>query len=200
MNKVSKNEKGFSPIEGLLIVVIAGVLGFVGWWVWHNHSKTTPATEVAPKSATVSTANDLICMKKGDKYFTIKEWGVRATYTGSLLLCHKLDGRFLGLSSVELGAVSKDCKETGDAFMQRGKANDDINFGAPNKKASKAATDPMSSSFAYTKVGEYYYFYIKFHQSACDPYSTNSTIATLQKETEDAFRMLVPKLEAIPAQ
>ncbi len=44
-----KNTKGFTLIEGLLILVIAGVLGGTGWYVWHHHKKTT-----IPSSSTTS--------------------------------------------------------------------------------------------------------------------------------------------------
>ena len=36
-----KNVKGFSVVEGLLILVIVGLLGFTGWYVWKTHDKTT---------------------------------------------------------------------------------------------------------------------------------------------------------------
>ncbi len=50
---MKKNEKGFGAIEGLLIVVIICMIGFVGWYVWHNRAaKTTPA----PTTSTTSTA------------------------------------------------------------------------------------------------------------------------------------------------
>lgn len=35
-----KNNKGFGAIEALLIVVIIGILGFTGWYVWNSHKKT----------------------------------------------------------------------------------------------------------------------------------------------------------------
>jgi type II secretory pathway pseudopilin PulG len=36
-----KNSKGFTIIEGLLIMVILGILGGTGWYVWSSHNKTT---------------------------------------------------------------------------------------------------------------------------------------------------------------
>lgn len=29
-------QKGFTVIEGLLLLVIVGILGFTGWYVWHS--------------------------------------------------------------------------------------------------------------------------------------------------------------------
>lgn len=31
------NNRGFSAVEILLIVVVVGVLGFAGWWVWNRN-------------------------------------------------------------------------------------------------------------------------------------------------------------------
>ncbi len=40
MNKKSKNQKGFTVVEGLLIVLILVVIGTVGYIVYHNDHKT----------------------------------------------------------------------------------------------------------------------------------------------------------------
>jgi len=35
-----KNQKGFSAIEAILILVIVGLIGFTGWYVWNSKKKT----------------------------------------------------------------------------------------------------------------------------------------------------------------
>ena len=42
---MKKNQKGFSLIEGLLILVIVGLLGGVGWYVWQSSEKTKQSLE-----------------------------------------------------------------------------------------------------------------------------------------------------------
>jgi hypothetical protein len=37
--KMKKSQDGFSAVEGLLIAVIVGMLGGVGWYVWHANSQ-----------------------------------------------------------------------------------------------------------------------------------------------------------------
>ncbi len=37
---LSTNQKGFSPVEGLLIFVIVGLIGFVGWYVMDSKDTT----------------------------------------------------------------------------------------------------------------------------------------------------------------
>ena len=54
---MKKNQKGFSAIEGLLILLIVGIIGFAGWHVWQNRSvdssqspaHTTPSASNTPK-------------------------------------------------------------------------------------------------------------------------------------------------------
>src|ERR1017187_5703637 len=40
MNKIFKNQKGFTAVEGLLIVLTLVVIGAVGYMVYHNDHKT----------------------------------------------------------------------------------------------------------------------------------------------------------------
>jgi hypothetical protein len=53
--RMKKNQEGFSVVEGLLIVVIVGMLGGVGWYVWHSQQQVdktysqTSNSSVAPK-------------------------------------------------------------------------------------------------------------------------------------------------------
>jgi Tfp pilus assembly major pilin PilA len=35
-----KTQKGFTVVEGLLILVIIGLISFTGWYVWNAHNKT----------------------------------------------------------------------------------------------------------------------------------------------------------------
>lgn len=43
MNKISKNEKGFTLFEGLLIVLFSVVIGVLGYMVYNNHLKAPTA-------------------------------------------------------------------------------------------------------------------------------------------------------------
>ena len=40
---MAKNQRGFGAIEVLLVIVVVGLVGFGGWYVWH-HSKTNTPT------------------------------------------------------------------------------------------------------------------------------------------------------------
>lgn len=47
MIKLNSNELGFGVIEGVLILVFVGLIGFVGWYVWHNRATNTANTPSA---------------------------------------------------------------------------------------------------------------------------------------------------------
>ncbi len=40
---LKKNQKGFGLFETRLALIVVLLVGFGGYWVWHNHHKTTPA-------------------------------------------------------------------------------------------------------------------------------------------------------------
>jgi hypothetical protein len=51
MNKLSKNQKGFTVVEALLFILIVAVIGFGGYYVWHTqHNKKTPVTTTSTSS------------------------------------------------------------------------------------------------------------------------------------------------------
>lgn len=48
---MQKNQKGFSVVEGLLILVIVGLVAAVGWYVWSQKSKNSETTSQATEQA-----------------------------------------------------------------------------------------------------------------------------------------------------
>lgn len=56
-----RNFKGFSAIEGLLIIVIVGILGFTGWYVYNSKQNAdksnTASTQVSSSTATKAAAD-----------------------------------------------------------------------------------------------------------------------------------------------
>jgi len=58
MNKISKNQKGFTAVEALLIILILAVIGFGGYYVWHtqhDNKKTTAITQSTSNKASTKT-------------------------------------------------------------------------------------------------------------------------------------------------
>src|SRR5579871_5801589 len=86
-------QNGFSAIEGLLILVIVGLIGFTGWYVWHsknNSDKALSEAQAVSNSTLPKTAASSSSSVTKQEFVTIKEWGVRAPYSGKLTLSYKL--------------------------------------------------------------------------------------------------------------
>lgn len=50
MGKLQKDEKGFSAVELVLVLVIVALIGVIGWFVYKNHNKTTNNSSVSSTS------------------------------------------------------------------------------------------------------------------------------------------------------
>ena len=55
MNKIFKNEKGFSAIEIVLVVIISVLIGVVGWLAYDNHHKTTATSSSTTSKSSPTT-------------------------------------------------------------------------------------------------------------------------------------------------
>ena len=53
MNKISKNKKGFTAVELVLVVVVVALIGVVGWLVYkHDHKSSTASVTNTRKTVT----------------------------------------------------------------------------------------------------------------------------------------------------
>jgi hypothetical protein len=200
---VKKVQEGFSAVEGLLIVVILGMLGGVGYYVWHSQQQVDKAysqtanSSVVPKSKTSAKLNPI----DNTKYFVIKEWGIRAKYTGNLTLTYALpvNSSYAVFSSTQLSkAANGGCKDFGGRInrLKTGEAYETDPRGMPVEQLVK---DP-NASFTYKNIGNYYYLFIHDQSLCSDISDTNSPAANLQSQTNDAVKSLVENLEPVPAQ
>ena len=90
MGKNQSNQAGFGIIAVVLIVVVVAVLGGASYFVYKAHHKTnTPKTESSSSTASKSSAPPKKSSSTSTNgqpttaYFTIKEWGVQAPYSGT---------------------------------------------------------------------------------------------------------------------
>lgn len=63
VGKLKDDEKGFSALEIVLVIVIVLLIGLVGWFVYKSHSKTTTtpvATNLTPSKPTTSTSTKTV--------------------------------------------------------------------------------------------------------------------------------------------
>ncbi|MBX4190735.1 hypothetical protein KW794_01470 [Candidatus Saccharibacteria bacterium] len=78
-----KSQKGFSAIEGLLILVIVGLLGFVGWFVYNSNTKTNQSLSNAEKT---SASNKLPSKPSTSKAGETDGWKSFSTTAGQFSL------------------------------------------------------------------------------------------------------------------
>jgi len=183
---MSKNQKGFGSVELLLILIVLGIIGFIGWYVWHGH-KTMPTTPASHSSNSVA---------KKQSYFVIKEWGLRASYSGSLSLKYTIgDGdngtnTLASVTSTELVASDPACQNHGGSIERFLPTDTVLPANEPAQQFFASETKSM-----YSLVNGYYYLYIS-PQMQC---SANASATTLQNQNETAVQAITSKLEAIPA-
>jgi Tfp pilus assembly protein PilE len=158
--KMKKLQQGFSAVEGLLIVIIIGMLGGVGYYVWHSqkqvdktYSQTANGTAVPTTKKTSSSS----ATKSNPGYLVIKEWSVKiklnAQNFDTNYRFEKPDNSWVFLSSTRLDTAtqnSKICKEaSASVSLNRSKPGDD-NFGSPWTETELQKIGK--------KVGDYYYY------------------------------------------
>jgi prepilin-type N-terminal cleavage/methylation domain-containing protein len=56
MNKLHKNQQGFTFVEVLLVILILAVIGFGGYYVWHTQHMAKPIATVTSTKTTGSTS------------------------------------------------------------------------------------------------------------------------------------------------
>lgn len=205
MFKNRKNQSGFAHVVIVAAVVVVAVLGGSGYAVYHAHHKTksedtsTQTTSTGNKQSKTTTSSTSKSTTNNSTtppttaYFTIKEWGVQAPYSGSDLSYSpdSGDASVMLLASKQMGDASASCK-AGDAGYIGRYAPTDILPGP----AQQTAGAYFSQNFAadakpdYSKIGNYYYLYVA-PQEDCAANAANYTQAT------SAARSIVDSLQAI---
>ena len=76
-DKIRKDQRGFSIVEGAPIVVAVAVIGAVGWWAYqHNRPKVSDAKDSNGSQATKEPPVEKDS-KPAVAYLKVKEWGVK---------------------------------------------------------------------------------------------------------------------------
>ena|SRR5215831_3164556 len=85
MAKAQSRQAGFSSIEIVLAVLVIGAMAAIGLDVYQRQRSTTTTntTQTAIRQTVIQPA-------PATTYFAIKEWGVRAPYSGTLKLTYTI--------------------------------------------------------------------------------------------------------------
>lgn len=194
MTYKSTNQRGFAALEAFLILVIVAIIGGTGYYVYQSYNKSTDTQNKAQTNA-----NSAAPHKKSTKkveYTTITEWGVRAPVVGDLKLQYVLaDGdKQANFTSEQLLAVDPECTtDFGGTISRYAPADNTAAEGKTAQTAKDLAAKSDKGTYAY--IGGYYYFFT--HSQAGCGADTGKTVS-LQQQTNNAVKALVPKLQAVP--
>lgn len=117
---MSKKEDGFSVVEGLLVLVVVLLVGFIGYYVWNiNHKTESKDTEITsdtskPKKASASTEKvptttppPTVSINDTGSYLTVTEWAIKIPLnTGTEGLSYKI--RSTNDTNGSIGSFSSD--------------------------------------------------------------------------------------------
>jgi type II secretory pathway pseudopilin PulG len=195
---MKNDQNGFSVIETLLVLVIISLIGFVGWYVWHAKQNTdknlTPVSEV---NLPVTSKRQTAAVKASPSataitYFNLKEWDVRASYSGQDKFTYKMsaDGNLATVISQSL-ATNEGCSSMGAGQIKRlvgtDSSTEDGNGGLTvNAKAEQNPT-------LYTHLGNYYYQFVH-DQASC----SNTVTIDEQNQANNEVKALVERLQSTP--
>jgi hypothetical protein len=77
-------QNGFTVIEGLLILVIVGIIGGTGWYVWHSQKQVDKTLGSAGQTSQKSTKTSQNKQSTGNNLFKFTNLGVQFTLPSSL--------------------------------------------------------------------------------------------------------------------
>jgi len=101
------NQKGFSVVEVILVVVIVGLLGVVGWLVYDRQQDKTADSQTTKQTATTSTSEE---KKVEFKKYTIENEGLSFSYNPEITTVTAkkpdVDNNYLERVSVVTGSVT----------------------------------------------------------------------------------------------
>lgn len=156
------NSKGFGVIEGLLILVIVGIVGGTGFYVYNANKNTSDGSDRATIVKDEEQADT-----RG--YLVIKEWGVKVPQLPQgNLISYEIDENDKNRAhfvSSEQKALGGDCGEFSSARYSIYKA--DVGY-EPSDYILKAGLDEAVNENLTIEIdGEVYYILGDFSGGAC---------------------------------
>ncbi|HSX07568.1 MAG TPA: hypothetical protein VLG11_01610 [Candidatus Saccharimonadales bacterium] len=190
MKKV--NDRGFGAVEAVVIVLVVVLIAAAGWFVY-KHNQKKPATNTTKTTTSSNTSTSKSPPATGTttpsvNYYTIKEWGVKAPYSGQDTLTYTLkdnNGAAVFVSK-KLASEDSGCATFGAGQISRYLGTDVANEDGTLTIEQNAKANPG----LYTHIGNYYYQFVH-DQSQCG----NAPIAD-QNQANDTVKSFVTNLQA----
>lgn len=166
MNKVSNDQRGFSALETILLLIIVAIIAGVGGYVLHANNKAGSTINAANKSSSTTAKSD-------SQVLDIKEWNVKMTLpTGLKDLTYELTEP---TTSTAYGGANGDqpYEVTNPAYVKlispqlKGKPSsctDETSTSGEFSSIDRSSTDPNSqphdgqlTADNLRHIGKYYY-------------------------------------------
>lgn len=175
------NQKGFTLVEGLLIVLVIAVLGIGGYLVWNKNKTVTPAKSDTP--ATASQSNE---QKSSD--LVISQWNVKATVPTALTgVTYTIKGNTAALNSDQQKEISNSCGNELNPQSAWGIVREAS--GSIMSADGTALSDSEAVSTGYEHIGNFFY-YRSYPQAGCE--NETAKVGTI----DSAYKTLFSSLQA----
>lgn len=173
------DEAGFSAVEGLLVLIIVLLVGFIGYYVWHTNKQANSSYNSASKVAESTPATKKSTPAPATDYLKIPEFGVEISLTANTKDAYYTirsdDPAVADLSTHSLTALDAECAAS-----------------ASSTAAVSYFTDPNAQIMTGTYAQRYpnaahigdRYFYIEPGNGPC---SGKSNVEALQLTQRDDF-------------
>ncbi len=188
------DQKGFSGLEGLLILVIVGIIGGVGWFVYNSQKKTASTLDKTSQSQgepqkTVSKATPPTQQTASQSdYLNIKELGIRFKLTNNIkdayyYVSSNKDSN--NITTVYVSTHSVDAYPGCQASKNNGAGI------AAIATYYQGETSPVAGDYSTTfprapKIGDLYY-YIAGNQYDCTEQKNTDLYTKIHQEFMDAY-------------
>lgn len=175
VNRLKKNEKGFSYPVVVLVIIVLALIGVVGYLVYENNSPDKDTTNTVANQQAQKTNESASATDKQANYFEIKELGVKFEQPTSLQGLYYVignNGRSAYFSMEELANTKCAADNTSQLALTR---YTDADF-------EESTQEKPLKDYA-KKIGDYYFFTIK-SQSLCDYPESSSQIKASDMVTE----------------
>jgi hypothetical protein len=198
--KYSTSHHGFVLIEGILILIVLSIVGFTGWFIIHSRQEANVSYTAAQKSAsdtiiTKSKSKPATKVASGQKYLSVKEFGVRLQLTENTQSLYYFinpenpDYAYLSLKTVS--DIAPNC--AADKFSMGV-----ISRQTPAQRQEAIDNPSDTNSVGTIRIGDYYYGYEGSHADCTDGTDAmRAAVTQAQKGANlpDTFKTV----QAIPA-
>jgi len=208
MNRIYKNQKGFSGVEVILIVVIVALIGVVGWLIYKDNNKTkttniatTSSNSSTNKSATPTTTKTSTSTpttpsqpttSSATTVFKIPQLGIQITVPSSLsTLTYYYLAQYstADFSTSTLAARASSCTANS--------STDNANYDALGSLTKGQGIGKSQPDVTIEKQYSTYYIAYNEPQDTCLPSSSSNSLENLLTGEQRAFQSSLSTIQPI---